>query len=737
VNRRGISLEWKLPFAICGALLLVLAAFLAAAYADVRRSVTGAADERLRGLSRQLAGMMQSEAPAAVAALRRVGSQAEIRSYLVAPDPERRAGAISALAPTSRPERVAAIELWDVDGRRVLVLGPDTSNIPGEGLLDSGVGRDSGAVGPFMAAGDSVVLPTLVPVLAAGDRVGYLVEWRYVTATPEERDGMLQLIGAESALLLGSPSTGIWTDRTALVPPPSINLEQLDQVVTYERSNLGRRRAVAAVVLGVPWVVLLEFSERSVLEPATRFLTRSSVIALALFALGLLVIWLISRKVTAPLRQLTAASQAITAGDYSGRVRLHRQDELGQLGTAFNVMAQRVEETHKRLEDKIEELRSTQEQFAHAQRMEAVGRLAGGVAHDFNNLLTVILGETELALQGGGGQENRETLGEIQRAGERAAVLTRQLLAFSRRQLIEPTVFSVNELVVDLEKMLTRLIGEDITLSTRPVAGVPTVRADRGQVEQVVVNLVVNARDAMPRGGRITIETSTVQLDAAYAQTRPDVVPGEYVMISVSDTGHGMSAEVRAHLFEPFFTTKDHSKGTGLGLATSYGIVKQSGGHIAAYSEENVGTTMRVYLPCVNSLPDARAEQNRVLPKGTETILLVEDEVAVRQTAARILTAQGYHILEAANADDALEQLNGPRREIHLMLTDVVLPGMGGRELAERVCVLRPEIKVLFASGYTDDVILQHRLVERDVKLVQKPFTATTLSTKVREALDA
>lgn len=398
-------------------------------------------------------------------------------------------------------------------------------------------------------------------------------------------------------------------------------------------------------------------------------------------------------------------------------------------------MAERVEETRRRLEDKVEELRSAQEKFAHAQRMEAVGRLAGGIAHDFNNLLTVILGETELALMAPA-NDAPASLIEIRQAGERAAVLTRQLLAFSRRQLVEPTVFSVNEMTLDLEKMLTRLIGEHIQLVSRTNAEVPTVRADRGQIEQVMVNLVVNARDAMPTGGQITIETVTVRLDATYVQTRADVTPGDYVLISVSDTGHGMSAEVQSHLFEPFFTTKERSRGTGLGLATSYGIVKQSGGHIAAYSEAGVGTTMRVYLPCVYELAEARPAREETLPRGSETILLVEDDPPVRATAARILAAQGYQVLEAGDGNSALATLTAPGPRPALLITDVVLPGMGGRELAEEVARRHPEIRILFVSGYTDDAILQHRLVDRDVTLLQKPFTASSLAGKVREVLD-
>jgi signal transduction histidine kinase len=734
VDKRRRSLEWRLPLAICSVLLIVLGAFLVVAYLAVRRSALETADERLRTLTTQLAESLRREVPAAIALLRRTAAKPEIQSYLVRPDTSRYGPALAALAPVSRSDRPSIRELWDVDGRRILTTG-DTTRIPGEGLLASIAGRDSGAVGPFLAIGDSLVLPTIVPVLAAGDRVGYLVEWRHVFVSDQERQAMLQLIGPESSFIMGSPSTGIWTDRSSIIESPPTSLDTLAAITTYERPGKGLRRAMGLPVAGTPLFVLVEFSERSLEAPARRFITRTGLIALGL-SLGCLVgVWLITRRITRPIGQLTDAADAISEGDYSRRVRLHRKDELGSLAAAFNLMGERVEETRRSLEDKIEELRSAQEKFAHAQRMEAVGRLAGGIAHDFNNLLTVILGETELALNAPG-EDPTEALIEIRRAGERAAVLTRQLLSFSRRQLVEPTVFSVNEMVPDLEKMLTRLIGEHIQLVTRPAAEIATVRADRGQIEQVMVNLVVNARDAMPNGGRVTIETFTVRLDAAYAQSRSDVVPGDYVLISVSDTGQGMTAEVQSHLFEPFFTTKDRSKGTGLGLATSYGIVKQSGGHIAAYSEPGVGTTMRVYLPCVHLAPETRPTKEDRLPRGSEIILLVEDDLPVRATAARILVAQGYQVLEAGNAREALETINSRDHLIDLMITDVVLPGMGGRELAEQVAALRPEIRILYVSGYTDDVILQHRLVERDVTLLQKPFTASSLATKVRDVLD-
>jgi PAS domain S-box-containing protein len=381
-------------------------------------------------------------------------------------------------------------------------------------------------------------------------------------------------------------------------------------------------------------------------------------------------------------------------------------------------------------------------QLLQAQKMESVGRLAGGVAHDFNNLLTVILGETELVLAELPEDDSRRPgLGEVMKAAKRAEGLTRQLLAFSRQQVVEPTTFNLNDLVADVDKMLRRLIGEDIDLASRPAADLGGVKADRGQIEQVLINLAVNARDAMPEGGKLTIETANVTLDEDYARNHPYVTPGEYVLLAISDSGVGMSEEIKARIFEPFFTTKELGKGTGLGLATCYGIVKQTGGHLGVYSEVGVGTTMKVYLPRVGHSVETPSLQAagvtaRATATETETILLVEDEAAVGTIAMRILKKRGYHVLLAGSGEEALQLLESGNR-IHLLLTDVVLPGMNGRALADRVWALHPDAKVLYTSGYTNDATLRHRLLEHGASFVQKPFTAAALSHKVREMLDA
>jgi signal transduction histidine kinase/ActR/RegA family two-component response regulator len=385
-----------------------------------------------------------------------------------------------------------------------------------------------------------------------------------------------------------------------------------------------------------------------------------------------------------------------------------------------------------------ETLQKTEDQLRQSQKLEAVGRLAGGVAHDFNNLLTIITGYSELLLfkkelDGA----SREKIEGIRNAGVRAASLTRQLLAFSRKQVLQPVVLDLNSLVEGVSKMLDRLIGEDIqiTMALRP--NIKRIHADPGQIEQVIVNLAVNARDAMPRGGKITIETANAELDEPYAATHVAARAGHYVMLSVSDTGVGMDAETQKQIFEPFFTTKEVGKGTGLGLSTVYGIVKQSGGNIWVYSEVNKGTSFKIYFPQVEG--DAESLQTAhesLLPQGTETILLAEDENMVRALARENLSNLGYQVLEAGNGEEALKVSNEYQGEINLLLTDVVMPRMSGRELAERVAADRPGLPVLYMSGFTDDAIVHHGVLEPGTEFLEKPFTLNGLARKVRQVLD-
>jgi two-component system, cell cycle sensor histidine kinase and response regulator CckA len=383
-------------------------------------------------------------------------------------------------------------------------------------------------------------------------------------------------------------------------------------------------------------------------------------------------------------------------------------------------------------------LRELQAQLLQAQKMEAVGRLAGGVAHDFNNMLSVILSQTDLAMADlPPAHPLREDLEQVHTAAQRAAQLTRQLLAYSRRQIMQPKVLDLNDVVRETEKMLRRLIGEDIELSVALAPELRPVRLDPGQIQQVLMNLVVNARDAMPTGGKLTLETANVVLDEGYARDHVGVTPGPHVMLAVSDTGIGMDRETQSQIFDPFFTTKTGEQGTGLGLSTVYGIVKQSGGHVLVYSEPGKGSTFKVYFPENAGSGLYRAVSAPISEhKGNETILLVEDEDMVRRAVHAILRRGGYQILEAARGSIALELAARHQGPIHLLITDVVMPELSGRELATRVSQLRPQTRILYMSGYTDNTIVHHGVLEAGVAFLQKPVIPDQLLRKVREVLD-
>jgi nitrogen-specific signal transduction histidine kinase/CheY-like chemotaxis protein len=402
------------------------------------------------------------------------------------------------------------------------------------------------------------------------------------------------------------------------------------------------------------------------------------------------------------------------------------RDALGEV-THFIATKQDVTE-HKQLG----------QQLIQAQKMEAVGRLAGGVAHDFNNLLTIINGYAALLSEETSTEDPRRArLKEILMAGERAASLTRQLLAFSRRQVLEPRVLNLNSVLADIEKMLRRLIGEDVELVSTLKPDVGRVKVDPGQIEQVIMNLALNARDAMPEGGKLLIETSNVEIDEKYVRSHSPMMPGKYVMVAVSDTGCGMDLDTQAHIFEPFFTTKEEGRGTGLGLATVYGIVKQSGGFIWVYSEPGRGSTFKIYLPFIEeNVPKAKPAKVRTKQvKGSETVLVVEDEGGVRSLVCQTLASQGYKVLEAAGAAQALKISEQHTEPIHLLLTDVVMPQTDGKKLAMRLSTLHPETKVLYMSGYTDDAIVRHGILNVGTSFLQKPFLPRVLLLKIREVL--
>jgi len=473
------------------------------------------------------------------------------------------------------------------------------------------------------------------------------------------------------------------------------------------------------------------------LDKATMFLSRLNRILLGLGMLsvvaGGVLVFLISHTFTKPLSNLVAGVHALEGGNFDYPLESSRGDEVGEVTGAFDRMRQNLQKTQEEQEQLEVRLRQ-------AHKMEAVGRLAGGVAHDFNNLLTVIRGNSDLLLERGGADKQQlRYLEQIQKAADRAVSMTRQLLAFSRMQVLQPQVLDLNTTISEMSKMIPRLIGEHIEFSFLPEPKLAPVLADPGQIEQVFLNLAVNARDAMPDGGKLSVQTCNMMIGDTEARQRPPMSPGEYVLLSVTDTGQGMSAEIRAHIFEPFFTTKEVGKGTGMGLATVYGIVKQSGGFIWVESAVGKGTTFEIYLPRSEKQATAPEESGRAkqIPGGSESILVVEDETGVRELASEFLRAWGYTVLEAKDGAEAVEMVLANQRELHLLLTDMVMPGMSGVELAQILRKARPGLPVIYMTGYAEFSGKNGEMAEGAAGVLQKPFSRITLLEKVREVLRA
>jgi signal transduction histidine kinase/ActR/RegA family two-component response regulator len=440
--------------------------------------------------------------------------------------------------------------------------------------------------------------------------------------------------------------------------------------------------------------------------------------AVAVFA-GIVIAFISSKQITRPIERLALATRQLQKGDYESKIPVIGSDEVADLTVAFGEMR--------------DSLRQSRDELVRSARLEAVGRLAGGVAHDFNNLVMIIKGYSDLLLDTAGAKE-KPYLEEIKNAGERASGLTRQLLAFSRKQVLEPQIFDPNQTMRNMVKMLRVLIGEDIELVTQFTDNIGRIQADPGQIEQVIMNLAVNARDAMPNGGKLTIESHASQLDEAYAAIHSEVRPGSYILIAVTDTGTGMSKETLTHIFEPFFTTKELGRGTGLGLATVYGIVKQSRGHITVYSEVDHGTVFKIYLPATTqSAKVSPTLQATVRPTGDATILLVEDEAALQGLVTESLKRLGHTVLQASNGVEALAVAEHHAGKIDIVITDVVMPRMGGPELVGKLREKRPEIAVIFMSGYTSATELENAKIGSEAVLLNKPFSTDLLAQKISE----
>lgn len=533
-----------------------------------------------------------------------------------------------------------------------------------------------------------------------------------------------------STTLASSLASSVLGGSSAL--PASQGGAMTDEPREIELGN--ERYLVTTVDLSSGGSVPVSLSVLRSLDKATEFLSRLNRILLGLglfsvFAGGALV-FVISHTFTRPLSNLVDGVRALGEGNYVFPLVLNGNDEVGEVTTAFDRMRSTL------LKNQAEQ-QQLEERLRQAHKMEAVGRLAGGVAHDFNNLLTVIRGNSDLLLDRTPEPTQRKYVDQIQKASDRAVSMTRQLLAFSRMQVLQPRVIDLNHVIGEMNKMIPRLIGEHIQFGFTPEAKLAPVFADPGQMEQVFLNLAVNARDAMPNGGNLIVRTANVVMNAADAALRPPMTSGDYVLLSVSDTGHGMDAATRARIFEPFFTTKEVGKGTGLGLATVYGIVKQSGGFIWVESEKGKGTTFEIYLPCSRN-PVTESEQHaqsRPVPRGTETILLVEDEHGVRELACEFLRGGGYTVLEARDGSEALKLAAAHPGAIHLLLTDMVMPKMSGTELANQLSRSRPDLRVAFMTGYAEFSGNNDERMSAEASVIQKPFSRFILLGKVREAL--
>jgi len=829
---RTLSLELKLPLMVGGLLFVVIAALALASYTLGTDAERSSASIRLEREAFIVAERLHLGSRGTLVHGLTVGGDPGVRAYMRSQDPQLSAAVEGTLRYAGpRPEIVLALELLDASGARLVALGPEHTSSPRLSKVDLAAAEFTG-FGPIQAIRDLPVFPTVAAVREDSEHLGWVVVWWHLAATLRSEAGVVYV---------GSVQNQVWTDLTGIVPPPEADVASDVRPLMYARA--GRTQlAATAPVADTPWLILIEADDAAVLAPTRRFLARVAGFALGVFVLACVAVWFMSRRITRPLRRLTDAADAISAGDYSSRVGLAGQDEIGRLAGAFDHMAERVQSAHETLRAIVDEapvaiysldtdrivrswnpaaerifgwtaaeaigkrlqtvpdeatidpaarvlevatgrllkgaevtrlrkdgstvtvrmhagpmhdlagavngimvvatdtteLRRLEHQYRHAQKMEAVGRLAGGIAHDFNNLLTVILGETEMALQDlDEADPSRLALEEISKAGHRAGQLTRQLLSFSRQQIVETTVFDLKALVLDVERMLDRLIGEDVQLQSRLADEDMLVRADRSQIEQLLINLAVNARDAMPRGGLLTIELGSVHLVEHDGASHAALAPGDYCLLTVNDSGVGMSEEVRSRIFEPFFTTKGPGRGTGLGLATCYGIASQAGGHIEAYSELGVGSSFKVYLPRAHGAGTAHViPPPQAMSVGNEHILLVEDQAAVRDIATRMLSSLGYQVTTAEDGETALEILRHAHVTIDLLLTDVVLPGMNGGELAQQARTLMPGLKVVFASGYTGDVAAYQALVDASSHLIQKPFTVSTLGEHVRQALD-
>ncbi len=852
------SFSWRLVAAISLLAAFMLAVVVWFAYREVNAALASAASERARAGATQVADLLESAARAGVAQVRLSAAHPAIRASALTRAPELHAEAEQELRVPANGSRPRTVTLWGRDAAKIAEIAvPDPSAGAQVVPWQSGPPPQVDGISPFRRANSFVyfdVAATVADNFPTLNPLGFLVLRSAINTSAAEAIG--RLVGSNARVIVGNADGSLWFN----IATGEIVTGRPAQSLEGAQVGVDDRLDATAAVRDTPWVVWVDFEVAAVRAPARQFLRRMLGLGTAFGVAGVLLVAILLRRLTKPLGELTAATEAVAAGDYTRKVGTARHDEIGRLGRAFDSMtatiandvtareqaAHRLQSNEDRLrytlgaarvgtwqmdlrslevefsetmaplfglempqlptsqdgvlalihpDDRaavtacmareaadrreheiqfralqpdgsykwalgrsrlladasgatrilgvcfdISEQRHLEEQLQQSQKMDAIGKLAGGVAHDFNNLLTAILGYANFVLDSlEPGDQRRMHVEEILTAGRRAADLTAQLLAFSRKQLLQPAIVDINTTVKESMKLLGRLIGEHIEMETALSTDVGQVRADPVQLQQIVMNLAINARDAMPEGGRLSIETANVDLDESYGTQRFAVKAGSYVMLAVTDTGVGMSEEVRGRMFEPFFTTKERGQGTGLGLATVYGAVKQAGGYIWVYSEPGRGSTFKVYLPRLTGEIASVTVAPLIAPlmSGSETVLLVEDEEAVRILSRMILSRAGYRVIEAANGREAEARHLEFSGLITLVITDVVLPGSSGPELFQRLALRDPRLKVLYMSGYTDDAVFRTGRLQRGVAFIQKPFTAEGIRRKVREVLDA
>jgi signal transduction histidine kinase len=734
VFRRWRSIDSKLPL-LASALVLATVAILGfVAHALLERALIDAAGARLVGTATVVADLI-SRPNVARADSASLAADAAIRAYARGNrSPASRFAALAVLGMPLGPADTSKLwaALTDTLGRPLLTYdrhSPVAPRWPAAAIANGVIRGDSLTLSPIERLGNraaySLVRPVRLSANPASPVVGYTIETRRIIgrSIPQIRG----LIGPGVEMLLGQPGVGVWTDlQRVAAPPPS--LPPVGDHVRYA-GGVGAMVPVAHT----NWMVWLSLPSSLVLAPADSLIWDLLPWGLLIAFVGAVLMFRIARRITHPVVELTHAAESIardahipSTGEHLGNTAETARDELARLRSAFGRMAERLKERE-----------GLEEQLRQAQKMDAIGRLAGGVAHDFNNLLTAIRSYSDLLLDDiPVWDPKRADVLEIRSAADRAAALTAQLLAFSRKSLLQPRVLDTRAVVADLRPMLRRLVAEDIDLVVDAPRDLWAVRADRSQLEQVIVNLVVNARDSMPRGGSLTITATNEQLEKSRSARGASMPPGEFVVIRVSDTGQGMDESTQRRAFEPFFTTKGVGQGTGLGLASVDGIVAQSGGYLDLASEVGRGTTVTVYLPRVAAEVEVHEAPSPEENRGkNETILLVEDEPAVRALARRVLTRAGYQVVESATPSAALREAQASNGSIALLLTDVVMPEMNGPALALRVAEVCPNARVLYMSGYTDAEVIGRGINETDSMLLQKPFSAQQLVERVRMAI--